>query len=167
MRRLWPAAVLALPIIGLAAGIVWQETGARGATIWTIPVTGYDPRDPLRGRFIAFQYDWQVRGPAHLCRRPAECALCLEDRGRAVRVVGKDSECPDRINHETSAIQLRYAPRGGGEPLIAASRLFVSERSAPLLERQLATSKMVVVARLTHGGRLINDRLEPAGQGVE
>lgn len=161
MNRKWLTAALLLPIIGLGTGIALQETGARGATTWRIPVTGYDPRDPIRGHYIQFRYDWRVEGPAHLCRNPIDCALCLEDGGTAVRVVPADESCPARVDHVKSRIGVMYAPEAAATPLAAASRLFVSERSAPKLEAQLRERPMVVVARLTRDGRLINDRLEP------
>ena len=163
MKRWMLAAALALPLAGLAAGVAWQENGARNASAWHIPVAGYDPRDPLRGRYINFRYVWTVSGPAHLCRDG--CDLCLEQGGRHVRVVVKGEQCPARIDPVASRIALIYAPEFGadGQPLAAMSRLFVSEASAPRLEALLRHGPMVVRARLTRGGRLINDRLEPAG----
>lgn len=161
MSSKWLAAALLLPLAGLAGGIALEETGARGATTWRIPVTGYDPRDPIRGRYIQFRYDWRIEGPAHLCRNPADCALCLEEGGEAVRVVPAAETCPARIDHRASRIGIMYAPEAAATPLAAASRLFVSERSAPRLERQLREQPMMIVARLTRDGRLINDRLEP------
>ena len=165
--RWWLAGALALPLAGLAAGVALQETGARGASEWRIPVAGYDPRDPLRGRYIDFRYVWTVAGPAHLCR-DGGCDLCLEQAGRHVRVVGKGESCPARIDPVTSRIALSYAPEFGadGQPLAAMSRLFVSEASAPRLEAALRKGPMVVRARLTRDGRLINDRLEPAAGDV-
>lgn len=165
MKRWVLAAALMLPIVGLAAGIALQETGARGASEWRIPVAGYDPRDPLRGRFITFRYVWSVSGPAHLCR-DGGCDLCLEQGGRHVRVMPKAVHCPTRIDPRASRIALTYAPEFGadGQPLAAMSRLFVSERSAPRLEAMLRAGPMQMRARLTHDGRLINDALEPLGE---
>lgn len=168
MKRWWLAAALLLPLAGLGAGIALQETGARGASEWRIPVAGYDPRDPLRGRFITFRYVWTVSGPAHLCRN-AGCDLCLERGGTHVRAMPKGESCPTRIDPRASRIALTYAPEFGadGQPLAAMSRLFVSERSAPRLEKQLRAGPMQIRARLTRDGRLINDRLEPVGRDVQ
>ncbi len=163
MNRWMLAAALALPLAGLAVGIVMQETGERGATEWRIPIAGYDPRDPLRGRFIAFRYDWTVSGPAYLCR-DGGCMLCLEEGGRHVRVIPRNGECPARIDPSMSRIALAYTPEfaASGQPLAAMSRLFVSEASAPRLEALLRRGPMVVYVRLTRDGRLINDRIESA-----
>jgi len=167
MKRWFLAAALLLPLVGLAAGIALQETGARGASEWRIPVAGYDPRDPLRGRFITFRYVWTVSGPAHLCR-DGGCDLCLEQGGTHVRAMPKGESCPTRIDPVASRIALSYAPEFGadGQPLAAMSRLFVSEASAPRLEKQLAAGPMAMRARLTRDGRLINDHLEPLGRDM-
>lgn len=68
MNRALLAAALALPIVALAAGIAAAEAGARGATVWRLPIKGYDPRDPVRGHYVRHRYDWQVTGNAALCR---------------------------------------------------------------------------------------------------
>ena len=165
MRRALVAAALTLPILGLAGGVVVRAAQLRETSEWRIPISGYDPRDPLRGNYIQFQYDWAVAGRPHLCAPGSICQLCLERDGAAVtaRVVAADEAvaCPARIDPVMSNMSLFYAPEPGGRELTAASRLFVSEASAPRLERQLRTGPMVVVARLTRDGRLINERLEP------
>lgn len=165
MNRWILAAALAFPLAGLAVGIVVQETGERGATEWRIPVTGYDPRDPLRGRFITFRYAWTVSGPARLCR-DGDCLLCLEQEGRHVRVIRRGGACPARVDPIASRIALSYTADADGQPLAATSRLFVSEASAPRIEALLSRGKTrpVVRARLTRDGRLINDAIEPGSE---
>jgi len=162
MNRALLAAALMLPLVGLGIGIAAQEQGQQGASEWRIPITGYDPRDPLRGRFINFRYVWTVSGPAHLCRDRG-CMLCLEQDGTHVRVIERGQSCRTRIDPVASHMAITYAPEFGadGRPLAVMSRIFVSEASAPRLEALLARGPLVVRARLTHDGRLINDRLEP------
>ena len=162
MKRALLALALALPIVALAAGIITAESGARDATVWRIPVAGYDPRDPLRGHYVQFRYAWALKGSPQLCRRPSDCALCLEDDGTAVRVIPVGKQCPNRIDPARSGIGLRYAPEFEGTALASFTRLYVSEGSAPQLTKVLAAHPAVVVARLTRDGRLIPDRLEPA-----
>lgn len=168
MKRALIAAALVLPIVGLAGSVAVHEAAFRGASDWRIPISGYDPRDPLRGNFIQFQYDWVVAGRAQLCARGSVCQLCLEREDEIVtaRVVTPDEAvaCPARVDPVKSSMSLVYAPEPGGRELVAASRIFVSEASAPRLERQLMTVRMAVVARLTRDGRLVNERLEPLAE---
>ena len=161
MRRLLLAAALALPVAALAAGIAAAELGARGATVWRLPVTGYDPRDPVRGHFVNFRYDWRIIGPAHLCRPGGACQLCLEGGGATARAVARGTTCAARIDPAVSKLGVRYAPEFAGTTLAVTGRFYVSESSAPKLEALLRAHPAVMVARLTRGGRLIPDRLEP------
>ena len=162
MRRWLVLAAVALPVLGTLGGIAAQETALSGATVWRIPITGYDPRDPLRGRFIAFSYVWDARGDPAQCRNQAACQLCLEEGGTRVLITAKGASCPAPIDLAASGLALtRFVDVEPGR-VRARARLWVSETRAPLLERQLRSMQMVAVTRLTRDGRLIADRLEPA-----
>ncbi len=155
---------LVLPILALG-GALWQHEAQLGAaTLWRIPVGGYDPRDPLRGRFIQFAYQWDLRGDAGPCERPGACQLCLSREGGRVvaTIAAPGAACQHRVNPDLSAMDLRPAFRENEQPAFT-SRIFVSESSAPALERQLLNGPMVVVAALTPDGRLVSRRLEPQG----
>lgn len=160
MKR-WLALALALPLAGLVLSIAAREAGLSGASEWRIPIAGYDPRDPIRGRFIMFRYDWRVAGNPADCN-DAVCTVCLEEKdGDIVAAIASPAAaCPARIDVKGSAI--RIARQREGHLPDFSSRIFVSETSAPQLEQMLRDQPMVVVARLTRGGRLVNDRIEPA-----
>ncbi len=160
MKR-WLALALALPLAGLVLSIAAREAGLSGASEWRIPIAGYDPRDPIRGRFIMFRYDWRVAGNAADCN-DAVCTLCLEEQAGDIvaAIASPAAACPARIDVNGSAI--RIAHQADGQLPDFSSRIFVSETSAPQLEQMLRDQPMVVVARLTRGGRLVNDRIEPA-----
>lgn len=159
------AALLTLPLVGLAGAVALNEVQLRDASAWRIPITGFDPRDPIRGQFVQFQYDWAVEGPAHLCQVEA-CRLCLREIGDKVHArvlpAGSADACPAMVDPIKSSMSLIYSPEFSGRALAAGSRIFVSERRAAELAQALATRKMVVVARLTRDGRLVNERIEPA-----
>ncbi len=161
MNRRLLAAALLLPLIGLAVGIGTRQAALGGASEWVIPITGYDPRDPLRGRYIAFTFAWQVRGSN--CA-DGQCSLCLSREGATVvaSIAPPDATCPARVDLAASAIQLRPAFRPEAGPPAFSSRIFVSESSAPVLEAQLQQQPMQIVTLLTPDGRLVNRRLEPA-----
>ena len=170
MKRSLLAAVLALPIIGLGVSITAREAALRSATEWRIPVTGYDPRDPIRGRYIQFGYAWRLAGNAPaLCRTGVRCALCLEVSGGAVTATYRTAGaiCANRVDTAASAIDVVPVAVSGAVNVQFSSRIFVSEASAPRLDAMLRKQSMVVVARLTNGGRLVNQRLEPAAQTGE
>lgn len=157
-------AALALPALWLAAGIFTNERALSAAPEWRIPISGYDPRDPLRGQYVRFTYDWTLQGDPALCTDPAQCRLCLSQTGDTVTatVSPVPASCPHPVDLKASGIEMRTA---FGPTLEArfTSRIFVSETSAPALEAQLREGPMTVVAALATDGRLVNRRLEPSG----
>ena len=157
-------AALALPALWLAAGIFTNERALSAAPEWRIPITGYDPRDPLRGRFISFSYDWTISGDPALCQDPAQCRLCLETTpaGISATITAVPTDCPHPVDPKLSAIDIRQGFGPAAETRFN-SRIFVSETSAPALEAQLRDGPMTVVAALATDGRLVNRRLEPHG----
>ena len=156
MKRLWPLLLL-LPLLVLSAGIVRNELMLGGATEWQIPITGYDPRDMLRGQYIRFTYDWAASRPPSVEGEMQGCLTGTPPDGAPFELQPLGTPCAHPI--------LGLEVRGGGRraPVFPA-RLFVDERVAASLDEQLRQpdADMVVVAKLTSGGRLANLRIEPA-----
>ena len=167
MKNPWLAAALILPFLVLGHGIWRHQSNLAVAGEWRIPISGYDPRDPLRGQYIRFTYDWEMRGDAAPCLTEAGCNLCLtRDEGRVIATVALGTvalsrdECPAFVDTRASALQVQR-----GFPtrrVVFGSRLFVSETSAPVLEAELREGPMQVVAALGPDGRLVNRRIEAA-----
>lgn len=159
MRMLLLAA-LVLPVLGITANILHHERALGGASIWRIPITGYDPRDPLRGQYLAFSYGWQVRGDERLCDAPQGCDLCLDREAGQVtaHIVAAGNQCAARVDLKAS--QIRVLPGFRATPPRFTARIYVSETSAPELEAQLRDRPMQVVAALTTNGRLVSRRVE-------
>ncbi len=160
MRNPWLAAALLLPLLVLGHGIWRQQSNLSAAREWQIPISGYDPRDPLRGQYIRFTYDWELRGDRAACLAETGCNLCLsEEGGRVVATVETaGAQCPSRVDTRISAMQA--SPSFPSGTVTFSSRLFVSETSAPALEAQLRERPMQVVAALGADGRLVNRRIE-------
>lgn len=156
-RRGWLLLALLLPLLVLGGNILRHQFNLLGAAEWRIPVSGYDPRDPLRGRFVRFSYDWTLRGDARACL-DGQCELCLlrEDVGVVAQVRAPGAQCHARVDVAASRIGVRP-----GWPPQFSSRIFISETSAPALEAQLRRQPMEVVAVVDRSGRLINRRLQP------
>jgi hypothetical protein len=153
-------AALALPILALAVLIGQQERLLSRATVVNVPVSGVDPRDPLRGRYIVAQFDWDWSGEPVAPTRFAVVsgAVCVladdqaRDQGRnqdrpRVRFLagwkagdGSGADCRSIIKGrgwpKETGLPARFAPEsldaGGG-----LVHLFVSEERAPELERLL------------------------------
>ena len=161
MRNPWLAAALLLPLLVLGHGIWRHQSNLSAADEWRIPISGYDPRDPLRGRYIRFSYDWELRGNGQPCLAEAGCHLCLSrEGGRVIATVETPGlQCPARIDTRASDLQASSGFPAGA--IRFDSRIFVSESRAPMLEAQLRGGPMQVVAALGPDERLVNRRIEP------
>ena len=165
MKNPWLAAALLLPLLVLGQSIWRHQANLSAAGEWRIPITGYDPRDPLRGQYIRFAYGWELRGDAKPCLADSGCHLCLtQEEGHVVATVETPGEhCPARL--DTRASDLRASPGFPSGAVTFSSRIFVSETSAPVLETQLRNGPMQVVAALGPDQRLVNRRIEPQDSG--
>lgn len=71
-------AALAVPVLALAALVGHQELLLASARILSVPITGFDPRDLLRGHYIRAQMDWDwERMPAVEEYQVVDGALCV------------------------------------------------------------------------------------------
>ncbi len=70
------AIALMLPIVVMALFTAGNIYNQQAGQLWRIPVTGYDPRDLLRGHYLTYRYDWNWREDKRSCVH-GECVLCL------------------------------------------------------------------------------------------
>lgn len=124
---------LALPLLGLAATWAFTHLRAQQGTEWDVPVSGYDPRDLLRGHYIVYRYDWPGLDPKVDLFSAGE--LCL--MGPAPRIVRTEQgpldggPCANRI---VALDRGSSAARGNG---LDGGILYVPQTEASRLERQL------------------------------
>lgn len=70
---------LALPVMVMAVLVGVHNYNRENGTLWRIPVTGYDPRDLLRGHYLTFRYDWNWNEASTQMCIGEECALCIQE----------------------------------------------------------------------------------------
>lgn len=132
MNQMVRLAAVTVPLLGLA--MLWgmsDQTYHQG-TEWEVPVTGYDPRDILRGHYAEFGYDWPGAGGGQAA--PLD-ALCLSG---TAPVIASVSALRDG---DTCAHPLRAAAGDvyGTNGLIRG-RLYVGQDRAAQLDAQLRRS---------------------------
>ena len=133
-------AALVLPLTGLAGAWGWTHVRAQQGTEWDVPVSASGPRASLRGRYLAFRYDWGLPAGADLT---ATQGLCLEGpppRPAPVRVVDiGESAC----RHVARGIEggTRYSGLEGG-------LLYIPQDDVPGMRAKLADPKLRPVVRM-------------------
>ena len=73
-------AVLALPIIVMTVLIGVHSHNRENGKEWRIPITVYDPIDPLRGHYLVFRYNWDWQEHMNVSCSGEECAVCLQEK---------------------------------------------------------------------------------------
>jgi hypothetical protein len=137
MKRLLLAASLLLPLGGLAVGWAVTDYRARQGTDWEIPVAGYDPRDLLRGHYIAYQYAWPgLKGEDEFTSgADGASALCLEGTAPIItRTVNLDKE------PQPCATKIRPTP--GSEQTLTNGIIYISQTKADAMQKQLGDPKV-------------------------
>jgi hypothetical protein len=165
--RGWHLAALALPVLAFLALLGWREAELQAAETWVIPVSGFDPRDQLRGRHAVVTLDWRLMGGTAPCASETGCQLCLARAGQQVmaRVKTPGAACTSFVDPGRSNLRFQPAiatdPPGAAVPARFTARILLPEAEADAIEAELAMGPMQLVAKVTRGGRLVPERLEP------
>lgn len=114
MSRRFLALAVALPLFVLALGMLRAEHHLRHNRRWVFDVTGYDPRDLLRGHYIQYRLVLDESDPAESGVEPCDedpgagCCLCLAANvpGGPTKVVR--TTCEAAISRCDGALQTRY-----------------------------------------------------------
>lgn len=136
------AVALALPVLVLAGMVAEAEWGLRDGTVIRVPITGYDPRDALRGHYLRYRFAWNWQDG-----RPDDspAALCLLATGDdpPVRPLppGGDPAC---------RLVLRRDAGGGGGfvPAGVSDQLFIPEERAQALQSALVAGTAAITVDL-------------------
>jgi GDYXXLXY protein len=144
-------AVLAVPILALMASAWSAARQASTATQWTLPIEGYDPRDPLRGHYIQFRY---ALGDTVSEAVVSGAWLCLkkpDGKPEVSSVYGNDSaSCAARgrilENHDG------FATASWGNSATILGRIYIPEADSALLTGLLADTKREKAVRIEVAG---------------
>ena len=120
-----------LVVVGL---VVSAELGVGKGPRFELPIVGMDPRDPLHGQNLQYQFDlrWEGASSCGETDRPTPgCCLCLNRRE------GSDAD------PSVQQVSCETRPRCDGwiraETLEAPLRYFIPEEHAPTLEDAIGT----------------------------
>ncbi|MBV7255689.1 GDYXXLXY domain-containing protein [Pacificimonas sp. WHA3] len=173
MTRILLFAVLVLPLLALAGSIGLREAELASAEEWVIPVTGFDPRDMLRGRYILYRYDQEIAGNVDMCR-DGKCRLCLTGPAPdGTRLEIRDlpsAPCQTGIDWAASDLNMTALPPFAVSrdrdvrlpPRFSLSgRFFVPDADAAALETAVLDDQIAMSVRITPDGRVLNRRLVP------
>lgn len=137
---------LFLPIVVLTGMVFVHHWNKNNGVEYVIPITGYDPRDMLRGHYLTFRYDWnwRVKAPQKYSCYKEDCGVCLDSNGDAQTVFNplvdvrfKDTECPVFLKGHVK--YGRFYP--GGDKAYSLQRYYIPEKYAEELNDLLRTDE--------------------------
>jgi uncharacterized membrane-anchored protein len=160
MKPMTKAALLLVPILALSGLSLLHEYNRSTGVTWTVPITGYDPRDLLSGHYLLFRYEWNLAADslAGTCIG-SDCALCAQDPSVfnpvLTRIKREDAPaaCASYISGSSTSDGV-FAIGGTSDGL---TRYYVPESEADRLQRLLTINdgtapEFSVGLRVTKGG---------------
>lgn len=170
MRALLRAFAIALPLAGLAyTWHITRDTWAQGVE-WDVAVTGYDPRDLLRGHYIRFAYVWPEDMPgSNGMAQPGSLPdgaswatrLCIEGEAPVIRRTTPLTDQDQTRDCQGVARSANQDPQGSRtarqtSTIPRQGRLFVPQSEAPGMERALndPAQQAILRFRLSPGGEI-------------
>jgi uncharacterized membrane-anchored protein len=159
---------LLLPLVALLLLIVRAELVLMQGKRWTVAITGYDPRDLVRGHYLLFRLKWKPASSLdEQCPSTSEnCYLCLERQG------GDTSARPEPTMRRVYPYQTKQCdsafPAATEENL---HKYFIPEDKGAVLERAIREKEASLVLAVSATGEvvikdlLLND--EPWTQAIK
>lgn len=135
---------LALPIVALVAMAGRAEIVSRTGRPWVIAITGYDPRDLVRGHYLRYRLDLRWDEPGERCTTET-CCHCLRGEAGGEPLVTK-VPC-DQVSGCDSHF-------GDGE-LDHLQQFFIPEGRGLELEREIQTRRATLSVRVSPAGKVV------------
>jgi hypothetical protein len=139
-RRVLGALALILPLVGL--GATWGTTHVRAqqGIEWNVPISGYDPRDLLRGHYVVYTYDWP--GLEGVDSWELYGDLCIH--GTAPKIDRMTRGADERCANPVRAYDYNDDTGGG----VFTGRLYVSQAEGARLQDRLTDPKLQGTVRI-------------------
>lgn len=148
MKNWLRIAALLFPLIALSASWAFTHYKAQQGTMWIVPISGYDPRDLLRGHYIVYRYEWP--GLPTDGDRNYVSALCIKGKAPVIDAVsivdrpfaGEPVEKPD------CTIIARIAQGSDADLGLLTGKIYIAQTKADALQKQLLDPKLQAFAQI-------------------
>jgi uncharacterized membrane-anchored protein len=131
---------LFLPIAALAAIAIYRGSIATFGQRFTLPITGYDPRDLLAGDYLTYRVDYGIPGLCEGRSESREAFVCLEPRRFSW---WRQDEC-ERFLRGTCH---------WGRFEAGIERYYIPESKAQELDQEVRSRRASIVIAVTSDGR--------------
>ncbi len=138
--------VLIAPLLFLLSWVFFLNFQVGTSNQVVLPITGYDPRDLLSGRYLAYQIDWDKADckqfENNVCPKEAFCAEARWGRQCRFYVPEVKANLLDRLfrnRQDTDTFEVIYAYKKDHQPL--AKKLLINGKDWDLSSNLLQVKK--------------------------
>lgn len=158
---------LLIPFLGIGGLLATAAYDRLTGEIWQVRIGGYDPRHPLYGHYLDYNYQWNWADDEQACPVDGPCCICLNSTGGShIDPVASLHHCGDpALAACESFIRGEMGWRGFG---FGEMRYYVPQAQALALERILQDSAREVRVELSvsPAGRAYRRALYIDGQAL-
>jgi hypothetical protein len=150
-KSLFIALAVLLPILGF--GAIWANThiDAQKGVDWDVPVTGYDPRDLLRGHYVAFQYEWPGLTQDAQNRWSGPDILCLTGKAPLIAQATKLATYPGNSTPQCPTVIRVNQWSNDAFAGLSRDSIFIAQNDATELTLKLGDPKLQAMVRIRVG----------------
>lgn len=135
--------VLAIPFLVMLAMIGVNHNNMTAYKEYRFPITGYDPRDLLRGHYMTFRYVWPDDATDmfkdNTYPRTEKVCACLS--GETIEPAVRFDACVSTDKRQKACKAGIQVDGGHGQPSEDLRQYYIPEEHAPMLERMLRSGK--------------------------
>lgn len=140
MKQKFFTSLIALGLPFLLLGVIlFQGITSFDGTEYRFRITGYDPRDPLRGHYLQFRYEWSAPST---CKPDEVCVVCITGDTKYPSLSIESATSETLITQKPHcSTYWRMMPVASKDQIPQPSeeflRYYIPELEAPVIERLL------------------------------
>lgn len=141
-KRIWGLIFLAIPLLAML-GMIGLNIKNLSHQEYRVEITGYDPRDLLKGHYLIFRYVWPAGASTPEPHKQSSYS-CACFSGDPLKPDMQFINCNKRQEQPAETCEAFInVSRAGGEyqPYENMRRYYIPEKHAPMLERMLRSGK--------------------------
>lgn len=111
-------------------------------TEYRVKITGYDPRDLLRGHYLVFQYAWP-ENTTNQCSKenPKDCCACFHDQTESAPISFMPCDKKPELQSCRNSLRMTHFWNNTLQPHENLRRYYIPEQHASQLESMLISGK--------------------------
>ncbi len=148
MNKRYRILALLIPILIVIGAIGKSEYQLANGETWRFKISGYDPRDLLRGHYVTYQVEFDWEKDKGICKNKKKCCLCFKRKKDPLASVKVSKmSCSKAIDRCDGLMQEKFLPE--------LRKYFIPEDKGKALEKAIRKKNAEILLELSKDGRPI------------